>query len=173
MDELLGTAKKIPTWGWVAAGVAAGVLVLWQQYQARNAPAAATDTTTTTATSPTSNTDTPSGQNPCATYQTPNCTPPDFVIFEADQFGCPMPVCASSLVPGNGGGNGSGTGSGVTCHVVQHGEFLAEIAAAAGTPGGYQQLVAWNKVPNACGPGYPSLALNPNLIQPGWDLRVL
>jgi hypothetical protein len=55
---------------------------------------------------------------------------------------------------------------------VQHGEFLIEIAALAGTPGGYQQLVTWNKVPNECGPGYPALASNPNLIQPGWDLRV-
>lgn len=169
MEELLAYAKKIPWQAWAIAGAAIGGILLYQQFtgQSSAAPAAATDTTTP----PQPNDTTPQGQNPCATYQTPNCSPPDFVIFEADQFGCPMPVCASSLSGGGGQPSGGGS-SGEQCHVVQHGEYLSEIAAAAGTPGGYKQLVTWNILPNACGPGYPSLAVNPNLIQPGWDLRV-
>ena len=61
-------------------------------------------------------------------------------------------------------GDPSSTAAAGTIHTVRSGETLAGIARAYGT--GVAQLQAWNAE------RYPSLAANPNVIEPGWELLV-
>ena len=110
--------KKIPWPVWAGVLVLAAGIVLWQR--SKPATVAAPDGSLATSTgggSPPVNTGTPSGGPGCPQYAIPSCTPPDFVIFEADSNGCPMPVCSSVLshppIP---------TPTGPTCSIAQTGK---------------------------------------------------
>jgi hypothetical protein len=110
--------KKIPPWGWVAIAGGIGVVLYLQNKSSGSAPAAAGSTAADTGTG-SSNTTTPTGTL-CPDYAVPVCLPPGVVIYEADENGCPKPVCSSSLT-GSTGGSTSSSSPISLCHSAPHG----------------------------------------------------
>lgn len=102
----------------------------------------------------------------CTTAESPSMAPPSASIESA----APTPSATGSSEPSPSSTptappeTPSEAPSDGTVYTVRGGDSLAAIARAFGTT--VEQLQAWNS------DRYPSLATNPNVIEPGWELIV-
>jgi peptidoglycan/xylan/chitin deacetylase (PgdA/CDA1 family) len=109
----------------------------------------------------------------CSASAPPSAGPSEAAVDSPSPSAAPSPSQAPSSTGGSPGPSETPTGSSGepgptpvagTKYTVQRGDGLAAIARAFGTTVG--QLQAWNAG------RYPSLATNPNVIEPGWVLVV-
>lgn len=158
-----------PVWVW-GLGIVGGLYLSSKVFSGGGGTGTTTTPVQNLLTGNTSDTGVPG----CPLINTQMCNAGETLTFTTGPDGCPVPSCQPT---GNGTGDG-GTGDGgttnATCYTVVTGDSLSRIAQREGTPGGWPQLQQWNSAANACSStGYASLLVNPNLILPGWKLRVL